>query len=484
MELEFFGAAGEVTGSCHVLHVNGRLVLLDCGMIQGSAADSARNREPFPFDPTAVDAVVLSHAHIDHSGRLPRLVREGYRGPIHTQNATRDLCRIMLRDAAYISEKDAEWENRKRERKGLDLVEPLYSVADAEACLELFEGMPYEERREILPGVSVRFVDAGHILGSAIVELWLSENGVERKLVFTGDLGHSGKPILRDPVVVESADLVLMESTYGDRNHRDMAATLEEMHEVVGEAGRARGNILIPAFAVGRSQELLFFFAKYYDDWNLKHWKIFLDSPMAIEATEVYARYSNLYDKEAAELWQENKQTPLLPNLFFSRSPEESMVLNTVRNGAIIVAASGMCEGGRIRHHLKHNLWRKECHIVIVGYQAVGTIGRALVDGARYIRLWGETVKVAATIHTVGGLSAHADRRGLSSWYGHFRNRPPVWLVHGEPAAQQGLVEQVEADRGVTPTIAAPGDRLDLVRLQPLPAHAGAKKRATRGGPN
>ncbi len=470
MEIEFFGAAGEVTGSCHILRVAGHQVLLDCGMIQGSYKDEARNRDPFPFDPKKIDAVVLSHAHIDHSGRLPLLVKSGYRGPIYTQNASRDLCDIMLRDSAFLSEKDAQWENRKRERKGLELIEPLYTMQDAERAFTQFEGLPYDERREILPGVTIRFVDAGHIIGSAMVEVWLEEQGHKRKLVFSGDVGHHGKPILRDPSRIEDADLVLMESTYGNRQHRNMHDTIEELHEVVEKAARAKGNVLIPAFAVGRSQELLYFFAKNYDKWNLDRWKIFLDSPMAIKATQVYAKYSHLYDDEAARLWDEHQENDLLPNLYMSQTSEESMALNRVRGGAIIIAGSGMCTGGRIKHHLKHNVWRSDCHIIIVGYQAHGTTGRALVDGAHHIRLWGETVRVGATIHTVGGLSAHADQQGLIDWYGHFKKRPPVRLVHGEGEAQQILADKLRNEHAAPVAIPTRGERFDLIGRRDLAA--------------
>ena len=294
MHLEFHGAAGEVTGSCHLIEVGDRRILLDCGLVQGDPRDLARNAEPFAFDPASIDAVVLSHAHIDHSGRIPFLVRCGFRGPVYTQKASRDLCRIMLRDAAYLNEKETQWENRKRERKGLELLEPLYTRPDVTAAMRQFRGIDYDVRQEILPGVGLRLLDAGHILGSAIVELWLEEGGVERKLVYSGDLGVPDRPILRDPTLVEEADFILLESTYGDRLHRSLAETQREVETIVGEARSARGNIIIPAFAVGRTQHLLYEFAKNYAAWNLDRWHIFLDSPMAIEATEVYSRHGEL----------------------------------------------------------------------------------------------------------------------------------------------------------------------------------------------
>ncbi len=460
MHIEFLGAAAEVTGSCHLLSVDGRRVLLDCGLIQGRARDEARNRDAFPFDPAGLDAVVLSHAHIDHSGRLPLLVKRGFRGPVYTHAASRDLARIMLRDAGYLQEREAEWQNRKRERKGLPAVEPLYTVADAEACLGQFVALGYGETRDLLPGVSARLLDAGHILGSSIVEMFLREGAREVKLVFSGDLGQAGAPILRDPTPVREADVVILESTYGDRLHRARDETLAELAEIL-RAAAGRGNVLIPAFAVGRSQELLYLLGSHFEDWNVGAWQVFLDSPMAIEATEVYARHSELYDREATARWRAHGERSL-PNLRLTATPEESMAINRIASGALIIAASGMCTGGRIRHHLKHNVWRRDCHLIIVGFQARGTPGRALVDGARHLRLWGETVRVQARVHTIGGLSAHADRAGLCGWYAGFEGRPPVVLVHGEPDKQAALAQRLAQDHRAPVRIAQRGERLEL----------------------
>jgi metallo-beta-lactamase family protein len=465
MEIQFHGAAGEVTGSCHLVEAAGRRILLDCGLIQGARRDEDRNRAPFPFDPKSIDAVVLSHAHIDHSGRIPLLIHSGFSGPVYTHHASKDLCRIMLKDSGYLAERDAEWENRKRQRKGLKPVQPLYTVQDAIGAVKRFRGLPYGKRKNILPGITLRLRDAGHILGSSIVELWLEEGGANRKLVFSGDLGQTGAPILRDPALVDEADLVIMESTYGDRLHRGREDTLAEIEEVIARTRGARGNILIPAFAVGRTQDILYHFARNHDAWGLGDWRIFLDSPMAIQATEVYLRHSNLYDREAAALWESNSHRPLLPNLSLSRTSRQSMQLNRVRSGAIIIAGSGMCTGGRIRHHLKHNIWRNNCHVVIAGFQARGTLGRALVDGAKRIRLWGETIKVEAKIHTIGGLSAHADQAGLADWHGNFRNRPPIVLVHGEPAASEAMCAALDARTGTRARIAGLGERIDLIGM-------------------
>ena len=463
MNVQFFGAAEEVTGSCHLVTVGENRILLDCGLIQGRRSDEERNKLAFPFDPGSIDAVVLSHAHIDHSGRLPMLLKDGFNGPIYTHRASRDLCRIMLKDSAFLNEKDVEWENRKRLRKGLKPVEALYTIEDASAALSLFKGLVYGKKIKILPNVTLRLNDAGHILGSSIVELWLDDGRQVRKLVFSGDLGRPGMPILQDPAKIKQADLVIMESTYGDRLHRSWEETLTEIESVVQNTTNSRGNILIPAFAVGRTQEILYMFAKYYTDWKLDRWQVFLDSPLAIEATRVFTRHSDLFDQDMMDLWRKNQAQAILPNLHISRTSNQSMALNRIQSGAIIIAGSGMCSGGRIKHHLKHNIWRRECEVVISGFQAQGTLGRALVDGAKYIRLWGETVRVAAGVHTVGGLSAHADQLGLRNWYANFEQRPPVMLVHGETVALESLAERLQQDLNAPVTIAKYGQRLDLM---------------------
>jgi len=409
----------------------------------------------------------LSHAHIDHSGRLPMLVKAGFSGPIYTHRASRDLCRIMLKDSAFINEKDIEWENRKRLRKGLKPVEALYTVEDARSAMSHFKGLVYQKKVKILPNVTLRLNDAGHILGSSIVELWLEDAGHTRKLVFSGDLGRPGMPILQDPAFIRQADLVIMESTYGDRLHRSWEQTLTEIESVVQTTTNSRGNILIPAFAVGRTQEILYMLARYYREWQLERWQIFLDSPLAIEATRIFTQHSDLFDQDMADLWRQNKAQSILPNLHISRTSNQSMALNRIHSGAIIIAGSGMCSGGRIKQHLKHNVWRRQCHVIISGFQARGTLGRSLVDGAKFIRLWGETVRVAATIHTVGGLSAHADQPGLKNWYANFEGRPAVVLVHGEATALEILSNTLRNDLDAPVTIAKHGQVLDLIeRIQ------------------
>ncbi len=466
MNLEFFGAAGEVTGSCHILSANGHRILLDCGMIQGGRKAEKRNRDAFPFAARNIDATVLSHAHIDHSGRLPLLVQRGFNGPIHTHNASRDLCNVLLRDSAGLGERDAERENRRRLRRGKKPIKPLYTSADAMAAVKAMVGHRYNTTIDVLPGIQVTFHDAGHIMGSCIVEVVATENDITRRVVFSGDLGQYDTPILRDPAPLPHADVVLMESTYGGRLHRDRAQTVAEIGEIVAGEQRRRGNILIPAFAVGRSQELLYMLGKHYDEWDVGRWQIFLDSPMAIEASQTYWDYPHLYDDEATKLRADSNQMPPLPNLTLSKSADQSRAINRMNGGAIVLAGSGMCNGGRILHHFKHNLWRPECQVMFVGYQARGSLGRRLVDGKSTIKIHRETIKVAAKIHTVGGMSAHGDEQDLATWYSHFKNRPPVYLVHGEKRSARRLATKLKSDFGTQVTLTDPGMVLDLASMK------------------
>ena len=466
MKLTSYGAAGEVTGSCHLLQAGHTKILLDCGLIQGRRKDELRNHDPFPFDPATLDAVVLSHAHIDHSGRLPMLIRQGFRGKIYTHEASADLCNILLKDSASLNERDVQYRNKLRARKGKPLLEPLYSREDVNETLTRFRTMEYQQPVAISDNISVSLFDAGHILGSAMVELKLNEAGQERTVVFSGDLGHRGAPILRDFTQLKKADLVLMESTYGDRLHRDWADTADEVHAIAETVKGSPGNILIPAFSVGRSQMILYMFARNFKEWGLDRWKIFLDSPMAIEATDIYMKHTHLYDETAAKFYEENGAALSMPNLRFTKSTQESMEINRMKSGAIVIAGSGMCNGGRIRHHLKHNLWRPECHVIIAGYQAPGTPGRRLVDREPYLKLWGEKVKIAAQIHTVGGLSAHADQEGMMQWYSSFESSPPVLLVHGEPTAQKILAERIKSELGGKAKLAKRGKSTDLLNLE------------------
>ena len=457
MRVRFHGAAGEVTGSMHEVEVAGRRVLLDCGMIQGDREAEERNLVDFPFEPSRLDALVASHAHIDHIGRVPLLVKRGFAGPIFAQRATVDLMPVMLLDAASLAESDAERANRHRDPNDPEIT-PLYDRGHVESAMRLVKPLPYDTRSTILPGVEVTFRDAGHILGSSIIEL----HGDNRTLVFSGDLGPTGTPILRDPVAVTHADLVVMESTYGDRDHRDRAETIGELGGIFEAAWRDKGNVCIPAFAVGRSQELLYWFARHWDDWQLSRWRIFLDSPMAAKVVDVYARHKELFDEDARQVWKLKPDPFTLPNLHITQTRDESMAINRLHSGAIIIAGSGMANGGRILHHFMQNIGRRESHIVFVGYQAEGTLGRRLVNGAPWVRIHGRDFRVNAKVHTVGGLSAHADQQGLLDWYGASPNHPPVALAHGENPAREALAVELKRRYGVTVTLSQPGMRLDV----------------------
>ena len=470
MDILFHGAAGEVTGSCHLVEVAGKRVLLDCGMVQGERqgrpnrpegerqADD-RNAADFPFDPASIDVLVLSHAHIDHTGRVPLLVKRGFAGPIFTHPATIDLAAIMLSDAAHIAQMDAEQDNRDLQPGQRPSV-PLYTQDDVDAATKSMRPVEYGAPIAILPGVRLTLRDAGHILGSATVEIDAMENGTSRKLVFSGDLGPDHTPILCDPAPVPAADLVVMESTYGDRLHKAREDTIAELASIFAAAHRDGGNVVIPAFAVGRTQELLYFFAEHFDAWNLGAFKLFLDSPMAIRVTAAYDRHENLFDDEARQLWAARPHPLRLPNLTLAEDGAASRAINAIHDHAVIIAGSGMCTGGRIRHHLRHNLANPSAHVMFVGYQAVGTLGRTLVEGAKHVHLFGEDIPVRARVHTVGGLSAHADKEGLSAWYGKIAGHPPVCLVHGEDPGRSMMARELKSRWGSRVTLPMPGTRV------------------------
>lgn len=457
MRVHFHGAAGEVTGSLHEVEAAGRRILLDCGMIQGSPEDERRNVDPFPFDIAGLDALVISHAHIDHIGRVPLLVKRGFSGPIYAQQATAELMPIMLLDAASIAENEAGRANRRRRDHEPETL-PLYTREDVEAAMRQVKPLPYDQRTNILPGVDIVLRDAGHILGSSIVEVFADD----RKLVFSGDLGPKSTPILRDLSSIDRADIVLMESTYGDRNHRDRAQTIAELGGILDAAWKQGGNVLIPAFAVGRSQELLYWFARYWNEWNMSRWQIFLDSPMAQKVVKVYDRNQDLFDDDAKRVWA-GKPTPFqLPNLRLAESAQDSMAINDIDSGAIIIAGSGMANAGRILHHLRHRLAHPQTHVVFVGYQAEGTIGRRLVDGAQWVRIHGRDIRANAQRHTIGGLSAHTDQQGLIDWYGQVANHPPLVLVHGEDKAREALAGEMHDRFGIQTVLARPGVVLEV----------------------
>lgn len=464
MQLEFYGASnGDVTGSCHILRFGTYTVLFDCGMIQGGKAATERNREPFPFDAADIDAVILSHAHIDHSGRLPLLVKRWYSGKIFTQNATVELCEVLLKDSAKLAEYDAKRYNRKNKDKPQR--QPLFSSDDVDNTLPQFVGYRYQERFEALPGLHITFQDAGHILGSAIVEAEISEDGINKKMVFSGDVGQFDTPILEDPTLISHADLIVMESTYGGRRHRERDLTIDEIGEVIKAAKAGNGNIIIPAFSIGRSQELLYHFVEHYDDWELENWDIYLDSPMAIEASKIYWEFKHLHDRAAKHLLGNFGDKIPLPNYKRTVTADESKQLNEIESGAIFIAGSGMCNGGRIMHHLHHNLHRKENHVMIVGHQAHGTLGRRLVNGEKKVKMFGEWIPVNAQIHTVGGLSAHADQEDLARWLKGFNGNPPIYLVHGEADSQEAFIDYADKTLGMTASRPALGEVIDLTHV-------------------
>ena len=453
MRLTFLGAAGEVTGSClRVDHERGSF-LVDCGLFQGGREAERKNREALDFDLRDIDFVLLTHAHLDHSGLVPRLVALGYKGRFFTTTATVDLLGVMLMDSAHIQEKEAEWALRStRSRKagrGGNLV-PLYTVEQARSSLGRLRALGFDEMVEVGHGVRCRFRNAGHILGSAIIEIDVEERGHSRRLVVSGDLGQPMRPVLQDPVQIPAADYLCVESTYGNRAHRSFAETCDELAEVLRRTLKVDGgNVIIPAFAVGRTQELLFVLADLVRAGRIDRLDVVVDSPMASAVTELTVRHDDLWDEETRELYAWTRQHADRFNLRFVQDVEESMALNSVRGGLVIISASGMCDAGRIKHHLRYNLGRRECAIVIAGFQAAGTLGRRLVDGARQVTLFRERIPVRARIHTIGGLSAHADQPALLNWLRGFRSPPRrTFVVHGEPTAAAALAEVVERELG------------------------------------
>jgi len=463
VRLTFLGAAGEVTGSSFLLETGAARILFDCGLCQGERHSRAQNQRPFAFEAAGLDAVVLTHAHVDHSGLVPKLVRDGFRGKIHATLPSGDLLGVLLRDSAHIHEQDTKHENRRRERSGKPLLEPLYEVADAERALEKLVLHPFERVVELADGLRVRFVRARHILGAASVEAWVAAEHVERKIVFSGDLGRRHEPLLRPPEPPGEADLVLLESTYGDRDHKSLEHTVEELAQALTESVRDGGNVLIPVFAVGRAQEILHYIGTLERARRIPELPVFLDSPMAIRATELYRQHAEcLRELESAT---GRRCQPLEPRrLTLCRTPEESMQLNG-RHGAVILSSSGMCEGGRILHHLRHNLWRESTDVVIVGFQARGTLGRALVGGARTVRIFGEPVSVKARVRTLGGFSAHAGQSELVGWVrGLVASGARVALVHGEHEKRAALAAELLARTGARAWQPVRGDVVSLRR--------------------
>ncbi len=454
MKIKFCGAATGVTGSCHLITSDTHKILLDCGQFQGGAEEEARNRDPFPFDPAGIDCVVVSHAHIDHIGRLPLLAKRGFKGPIYCTSSTADLMDVMLKDSAHIHEQETEWYNRKATRAGRPLIEPLYTEDDVVETLKLLKPVLYDTLVTLNDRMKVVFNDAGHILGSAITELWTEENGITEKLVFSGDLGMKDRPILSDPTVIRKADHVIMETTYGNRIHETNSASLQRLLDIIVETTRRGGNVVIPSFAVGRTQELIFELNRIYDGDGkyrelLKDVHVFVDSPMAAEATEIFKNNAQAYDDDMKEFIMRGDHPLDFPNLHFTKTTEESKRINIDPNPKIIISASGMCNAGRIRHHLKHNLYNPNASIVFVGYQAEGTLGRILLDGAEEVKLFGETIAVKAKLYYLEGFSGHADRDGLYEWLTGFEEKPRnIFLVHGESEAKREFAGYVMEHKG------------------------------------
>lgn len=451
MKLTFCGGARTVTGTSFLLEAAGKKILLDCGMFQGGKKLRERNFSHYLFDPAEIDYIILSHAHIDHSGLIPRLVKDGFRGRIVATPATVDLAGVMLPDSGYIQMMEAEWTNRKNMRAGRPLVEPLYTIEDAQEALKYFEGVDYYTTYAISPQINLTFYDAGHILGSAITELTIYENEQTLKLVFSGDLGKSNQPIIRDPDIIEEADYLIIESTYGTRDHEQEEQRQEILKRVILETLARQGNIVVPSFAVGRTQDMLYCLSRLMLKGEIPNIPIYVDSPLAISATEIFSRHPECFDLEMRKLLHDGQDPFNFPEVIFTRSMEESKKINELKGGAMIISASGMAEAGRIKHHLKHNLWRPEATILFVGYQAEGTLGRRIKDGAKRVKIFGEEIIVNAQIVTIDGFSAHADRTELLRWLRKFRTKPKkVFLVHGEEDVLPQFAAQIEQELNLT----------------------------------
>lgn len=459
MNIKFLGAAMSVTGSCYLITTDKYKFLLDCGQFQGSKILEKLNFEKFGFDPTEIDFMILSHAHIDHCGRIPLLTKRGFKGKIYCTDATGDLVEIMLKDSGYIHEKEAEWDNKKALRGGKPLVEPLFTVDDATESLKYLSPVLYDQLIDINPDIKLRFRDAGHILGSSIVELWIQEGDKSSKVVFSGDLGMKNKPLLRDPAIIEEADYLILEATYGNRLHESSKDSLERFIQIILKTIKREGTVVIPSFAVGRTQELIYQLNMYYDKDEefkrvMKDVMVYVDSPMATSATEVFKKNAQVFDDETRDYILKGDNPLDFKNLRFTRSSEESKQLNLINEPKIIISASGMCDAGRIKHHLKHNLWNEKSSIIIVGYQAPGTLGRSIVEGDKNVSIFGDRIHINAEIYSLEGFSGHADKDGLLEWLSGFKKMPrKVFLVHGEAEAKLAFANTVKQAMGYDCTV-------------------------------
>ncbi|MBQ7942453.1 MAG: MBL fold metallo-hydrolase [Lachnospiraceae bacterium] len=467
MKMTFVGAAHEVTGSCHYIQACGKNILVDCGMEQG--VNVFENCE-IPVDEASIDYVLLTHAHVDHSGHLPLLYAKGFRGHIYMTEASADLCSIMLRDCAHIQMTEAEWKNRKAKRhSGVEQAEPLYTMEDAQGTIKRIVPCDYNKEIELAEGIKIRFTDVGHLLGSASIEVWLTEGDVTKKIVFSGDIGNKNQPLIKDPIYTKEADYVVMESTYGDRMHSaEKPDYIKDLADIMNKTFSQGGNVVIPSFAVGRTQEILYFIRKIKADGlvtSYPKFEVYVDSPLAVEATGIFQKnVFDCYDEEAMELVKKGVNPLTFPGLKLSITSDESKQINFDDKPKVIISASGMCEAGRIRHHLKHNLWRPECTILFVGYQSVGTLGRVLVDGAKEVKLFGEPVEVRANITKLPGLSGHADKAGLIDWITAFEKKPDrVFVVHGEDSVCNLFTECLKIEHGIRAYAPYSGTRVDLI---------------------
>ena len=458
MEISFQGAAQGVTGSCYLLECAGKRILIDCGMYQGGHELVEENSKPFGFDPASINYLLLTHAHLDHCGRIPLLVKRGFHGEIITTSASAELARLVMLDAAGLQEEESRYQLRKVRRHGgkRDAVtEPLYTTLDALNSLECFgRRAAYGKPLQLDGGISATYVDAGHILGSASIVLDLEENGRKHRILFSGDLGYSGRAILRDPVSPDAVDTVVMETTYGDRLHKQLQPSVEELYEVINKTIRRGGNVIIPTFAMERAQEVLYYLREGVENGYIEHFtNVFLDSPMAISATQIFRRHPECFNEETRELFDSGTDPFDLPGLHFTRETAESIAINQIDGGAVMMAGSGMCTGGRIRHHLKHNLWRKQNSIVFVGFAAEGTLARQIIDGADKVLIFGEEIPVKASIHTIGGFSAHADQAELLNWHRRTGKPARTFLVHGEESAMRAFARQLSDTRVEMPEL-------------------------------
>ncbi|HTT12325.1 MAG TPA: MBL fold metallo-hydrolase [Burkholderiaceae bacterium] len=456
MKISFHGADRGVTGSCHMVECRNHRVLVDCGLYQGGREIEEENAEAFGFDPAGIDAVLLTHAHLDHCGRLPLLAKRGFRGEIVCTAPTRELARLVMLDAAHLQEEEARHRARRAERQGRqqEVIGPLYSILDALNIQDSFGRVAtYGAPLQIAPGFRATFLDAGHILGSASVLLELEEGGAHRRVLFSGDLGNSGRPLLRDPTPAPSVDVVILETTYGDRLHRPLAPSVEELYSAIADTFDRGGNVVIPTFALERAQELLYYVRAGIEQRSLpRTMLVFLDSPMAISATAIFERHREYYDQRTAELFKEGRDPFGVPGLHFTREAAESMAINRIVGGAVIMAGSGMCTGGRVRHHLRHNLGRAHCSVVFVGFAAQGTLARRIIDGAGTVRIFNEEIAVQARIYTINGFSAHADQAELLGWHAGTR-APRTFLVHGDESAMRAFAQRLTGTRVEMPLL-------------------------------